>query len=78
MVVLRTMRLQFLVVCPSFGCPYMVNNMATVEFHCWGVKIYGCPLDNCVSIFGCPATFLVVPGLTQQTKMLSLPFWNIQ
>ncbi len=25
-------------------------------------KIYDCPSDNYTSIFGCPATFLVVPG----------------
>ncbi len=35
--------------------------MAVVGFHSWGVKLYGCPLDNCISIFwlssgifGCP------------------------
>ena len=41
-----------------FGCPYMV----ALEFHSLGVKIYGCPSDNCISFFACPANCLVVPG----------------
>ncbi len=47
-----------------FGCPYLEQGIrqlvAGVKFHSWGIKIYGCPLDNCSSIFS-PATFLVVP-----------------
>ncbi len=55
------------------GCPSKVlvvrtwNNVnntcvvAGVDFHSWGMKIYGCPSD--ISIFDCPATFLVVPGV---------------
>ena len=30
-----------------------------MEFHSEDMKIYGCPSDNHVNIFGCPATFLV-------------------
>ncbi len=36
--------------------------MAGVELYSWSMEIYGCPSDNRISIFGCPATFLVVPG----------------
>ncbi len=32
------------------------------------LQIYSCPLGNCVSIFGCPATILVVAG-TLTTKI---------
>ena len=44
--------------------------MAGVEFHSWGMKIYGCPSDNRISIFGCPATFLVISG-ARTTKFLN-------
>ncbi len=62
MVVPRTTSLQS--GCPSkFSVVRTWNKViAAVECHSWGVKIYGCPSDNCISIFGCPATFLVVPG----------------
>ncbi len=46
----------------GFGCPYLEQGK-------WGQvsqwrhgKIYGCPSDNHINIFGCPVTFLVVPG----------------
>ena len=45
-----------------FGCPYLEHGSGRVEFHSWGMKFYGCSSDNRISIFGCPATFLVVPG----------------
>ncbi len=49
-----------------FDCPYLKQGkqqwLARVEFHSWGMEIYGCPSDNHISIFGCPVTFLVVPG----------------
>ena len=35
--------------------------MAGVKFQSWGLKIYGCPLDKRISIFGCPATFFGCP-----------------
>ncbi len=41
-----------------FGCPYL-KYMYKGDF--W-LQIYGCPSDNCISKFGCPVTFLVVPG----------------
>ncbi len=41
-----------------------------VDFHSWDVKLYGWPSDNCISIFGCPATFVVVPG-ARITKILN-------
>ncbi len=63
MIVPRTTRLQCLVVRPNFWLSkHGTRPFAAVEFHSWGVKIYGCPSDNYISIFGCPATFLVVPG----------------
>ena len=36
--------------------------MAAVEFHSCSVKINLCPSDNCIKIFGCSVTFLVVTG----------------
>ncbi len=50
--------------------------MAGVELHSWGMKIYGCPSDNYISIFGCPATFLVVPG-AQTTKILNARYGSL-
>ncbi len=42
----------------SFSSPRnFIENTCTMV-----LQIYGCPSDNCISIFGCPATFLVVPG----------------
>ncbi len=57
-----------------FGCPYTLNKIYGVEFHSWGMKIYGCPSDNHISIFGCPATFLVVPGA--RTTKFSNAAWE--
>ncbi len=47
---------------PVFGCPYLEQGKWVVEFYSWGMKSDGCPLDNHISIFGCPPTFLFVPG----------------
>ena len=58
MIVPWTTRLQFLVVCTR---KYKYKG----EF--W-LLIYGCPSDNCISIFACPVTFLLVPG-TRTTKI---------
>ncbi len=45
-----------------FGCPYLEHiNMLLHKIDFW-LQINGCPSDNCISIFGCPATFLVVLG----------------
>ena len=44
--------------------------MVAVKFHSWSVKIHGWPSDNCISIFGCPAIALVVPG-ARTTKILN-------
>ncbi len=44
--------------------------MAAVKFHSWGMKIHGCPLGSCISIFGCPAIVLVVLA-ARTTKILS-------
>ncbi len=62
MVVPRTTRLQFVVVRPNFwlsvhGCAWVSQLELSLS-----VKIYGCPSDNCIRFFGCPATCLVVPG----------------
>ena len=67
-----------------FGCPYMV----ALEFHTLGVKMYGCPSDNCIRFFSCPATCLVVPGtrtteisnagyhIIRQQYMLNMLLWT--
>ncbi len=62
MVVPRTTRIQFLVVRQSFWLSVYLEQVNGVEFHSCGMKIYGCPSDNHISIFGCPTTVLVVPG----------------
>ncbi len=38
--------------------------MAEDGFHSWGVKINGCPSDNCISIFWLPGDFFGCPGRT--------------
>ncbi len=50
-----------------FGC---INKVYGVEFQSGDMKIYGCPSDNHVSIFGCPATFFVVPGARARTTKI--------
>ncbi len=49
-----------------FGCAYL-EYMYKGDF--W-LQIYGCPLDNCIGLYGCPVTFLVVPG-ARTTKILN-------
>ena len=47
-----------------FGCPFcrIYHIGLRVYKDSFWLQIYGCLLDNCIIIFGCPATFLVVPG----------------
>ncbi len=52
-----------------FGCPYLEY---MYKGDLWQ-QIYGCSSDNCISIFGCPATFLVVPGA--RTTKISNAAW---
>ena len=62
MVVPRTTRLQFLVVRPSFWLSVYLEQGKWGRVSQLGHEIDGCPSDNHISIFGCPATCLVVPG----------------
>ena len=45
-----------------FGCPYLEHIPFILYKSNFWWQINGCPSDNWISIFGCPATFLVVPG----------------
>ena len=54
---------QFLVIRPGFKGEF------------W-LQIYGCLSHNSISIFGCPATFLVVPG-ARTTKILNTGFISL-
>ncbi len=40
-----------------FGCPYLESEKYVYKGD-FCLQINGCPLDNCISIFGCPASFL--------------------
>ena len=58
---------------PGYSFWLSVKYLEYIKTQCKGEfwpQIYGCPLDNCISIFGCPATFLVLPG-ARTTKILN-------
>ncbi len=70
---------QFLVVRPSFDCPYpgSLVGIYTYKDEFW-LQIYGCPSDNCISLFGCLVAFLVARAHGQPKFRCMQPLFKLK